>query len=118
MTAGPGDQLAAYVSAVLMRHVRQEHRNGRRVPDGVVALALDLSSGGQRRPILDTRAGRRDAPSMPPLAVDYATAAAALGVSPRTIRRRVAAGALPVVGTGTGRRIPAAALAAYAQERP
>ena len=47
----------------------------------------------------------------------YAQAAEALGVSPKTIARRVKAGALAVVVDGGIRRIPDAALARYVEAR-
>ena len=47
----------------------------------------------------------------------YGQAAAILGVSPKTIARRVKARALPVVVDGGIRRIPAEALNAYVASR-
>lgn len=110
------DQLAAHLVAAIVAHVRQLHRDGQPVPAGLWHLARMLADARHSPPNVDAGHRRRDAPAMPPVTVDYATAAAALGVSPRTISRRVHAGELPVVGTGRGRRIPTAALAAYAQE--
>ena len=111
------DPLVPWVVAVIMRAVAEGHRNGQRVPAGAVDVARMLARAGQSRPILDAQPSPVDSRPMPPIAVDYATAAAALDVSVRTVRRRVAAGVLPVIGTNHGRRIPVAALASYAEEQ-
>ena len=118
-TAGAGEQLAAHLVTAVMAHVQQLHRDGRPVPPGLVDLARMLATARHFPPELDGAPSRVDRDHVPPLTVDYAAAAAALDVSVRTVSRLVADGALPVVGVGRGRRIPAAALTAYAtQESP
>lgn len=54
---------------------------------------------------------------MTPRLLTYQQAADALNVSPKTIARRVKAGALPVVVDGGVRRIPEQALTEYVQAR-
>lgn len=115
MTGRSGeDVVVSHLVAALMAHIRQLNRDGVPVPAGLLDLAALLARARHSPPNLDGPRGGRDAPAMPPLAVDYATAAAALGVSERTISRRVASGELPVIGSSHGRRIPVAALTAYA----
>lgn len=105
-----GERLAAHLSASLVEHVRRCARDGVPAPAGFLELAQMLANARQRPPELDGPASTVEPAGMPPEFVDYATAAAVLGVSVRTVSRRVAAGRMPVVGSGTGRRIPAAAL--------
>ena len=110
------DRLASWLVGVIMRAVTEGHRNGQRVPVGAVDVARLLANTRHNPPRMDVPASTVDAAVMPPVAVDYATAAAVLGVSCRTVSRRVAAGQLPVTGSGRGRRILVAALVAYAEE--
>jgi excisionase family DNA binding protein len=110
----PAEELALHVSAALVAHVRQLHRDGLPVPPGLLDFARLVATARHTPPEVDRRPSRVDRVPMPPIAVDYATAAAALGVSVRTVSRRVAAGALPATGTGRGRRIPVNALTDHA----
>jgi excisionase family DNA binding protein len=60
---------------------------------------------GHERPLLDDAAAAAEA-----VAVGYEGAAARLGVSARTVRRKVAAGQLPAVRVGRRVVVPVAAL--------
>jgi excisionase family DNA binding protein len=110
-----------HLLAAVSAHLVSLRRDGVPVPPEVPALATVLRSGGQRVP--ESANVRRSHTAAAPsasevLAVDYRTAAQRLGVSVRTLKRRVAAGELPVVEIGGCRRIRESDLEAYVASLP
>jgi excisionase family DNA binding protein len=110
-----GELLAEHLVAAIVRHVRQLARDGMPVPPGLLDLASIVANASHSRPEFDRSPSDVDSSHMPPIAITYEAAAAAHGVSVRTIRRRVHAGELPVIGTGRGRRVLVAGLTGEAQ---
>lgn len=103
-----------HLGRALAEHRRWCRVNAVPVPAAVDAL-LDLlaASGGQDGPVL-----RAVPPAAQTLAVDYEGAAVRLSVSPRTVRRLVAAGDLLTVRVGRRRLISVEALEAFARGGP
>jgi excisionase family DNA binding protein len=103
--------IAAHLRAALAAHMRQCHRDAIPVPPELAALLESLAArSGQERPILATQG---DAPDADAVLLGYAAAAARLGISARTVRRRVTEGRIPVVRDGRRRLIRAADLKTY-----
>jgi excisionase family DNA binding protein len=95
---GDDDAAVRHVNAAVTAHIRQLQRDGRHVPPG---LARYMATSGHERPDLDVP---------PPLAVSCQEAARLLGVSVRTVRRRVRARLLPSVRIGRRVLVPVAIL--------
>ncbi|MDI6912203.1 helix-turn-helix domain-containing protein [Nocardioides sp.] len=118
----------AQLTAALRAHVRQLRRNGGwPAPDLLLLLRSLEARSGQERPELAHRSTPAHSEAEPAdgagtrraelIALTYGQAAQRLGISERTVRRRVVSGELPVIRLG-GRvcRIPAAALDAIAEQ--
>jgi excisionase family DNA binding protein len=104
-----GSTFSRHLARALAEHARWCQRNGIELPAELAALLDALAAnGGQWRPSLDGTGA--------PL-LSYAEAGERLGVSARTVRRRVEAGELPAVGKGRGRRVPAEELRAWQSSR-
>lgn len=93
------DETASHLAQALSAHCLEMRKNGRIVPSTVTALlravaTTDAATPGQSRPTLADAAGRL---------LTYSQAAGLLGVSDRTIRRWVRAGALRPVSWAGGR---------------
>ena len=102
--------------SVLLTEARQAA-----VCDGVrwsakLEAALLLAIRGHSRPTLALADDRSD--DLDVLTLNYGAAAARLGVSPRTLRRLIAAGELPVVMVGGHPRIRTADLVGYVERLP
>lgn len=102
------DTLSAHISRALVEHLRWCRRNGVAEPPELAALLAALS--GQERPNLATQGERADPDAV---LLGYAAAGARLGISARTVRRRVAEGRIPVVRDGRRRLIRVSDLDAY-----
>lgn len=111
-----------HVAAALAAHCVELRRNGFAVPEELRTLVDVLLAGrlagdrgvrvagsGLGRPMGD---GGAVAGEGERVLLGYDLAAARLGVSPRTVRRMVADGRLPVVRVRRRRLVPAAAVAA------
>lgn len=102
--------------AALRIYMAQQRRNGVVLHPDLLELMRSVEArSGQERPRIAPPSAAPDTAAMPPILVDYAAAALALGVSVRTVRRRVAEGRLPTVTLGRARRIPTSALLDLAQ---
>ena len=99
--------VAGYVTAALVHYDRDVmSRNGSAYPPPVLALLVEMAA---RRGHVGPELVPRGTPGGP-LAVPYATAAELLGISARTVRRRVADGSLPSVRIGSRRLVSVPAL--------
>jgi len=97
-----------YAARVLGDFTRRCREAGVYVPLDVAALAALLANGRQSAPQLDTEDGGMDR-----LLVSYEQAARVLNVSPRSLSRLVAAGAIPRVRVGGTQKIAVDDLRAY-----
>jgi excisionase family DNA binding protein len=100
-----------HLLAAVTAHVRRLQRDGRSVPAGLAMLLV--APDGQGRTPVGEIAESADGGGMTPLALDYRSAGAVLGVSERTTRRLVRAGELPSVNVGGCPRVRMADLVAY-----
>ncbi len=99
LLAGLDAELAAHVATALLRYKRWLHDINRPQPDGFAELlksSIRVAKSGQSHPVdAATRQRVRMARLLSP-----ADAAAVLGISERTLRRRVADGTLPARHVG------------------
>jgi excisionase family DNA binding protein len=93
-------------------HLRWCRRNGIPAPTEMAAF-LDalVARRGQERPTFAAAA-----PPVQPASMGIESAAQALGVSPRTVRRLVASGRLSSFQSGRRRLIPSDAVTKYVEE--
>src|SRR5690606_29369659 len=101
-------ELAAHVAIAVSRHLHAARREGVAVPAGLREFRdalVAMAKGGQERPALASPVDDRQGG---PVSFSYADAAAATGVSVRTLRRRAAEGSLRTVRVGRRVLIPAA----------
>jgi excisionase family DNA binding protein len=100
------------LQAALARQATELRRNGYRLTPALAALLDGLAAGtGQSRPALGGMPSPVD--DEPVTLLHPRSAARRLSVSPRTVRRWVAAGRLAAVGSGRGRRIVAASVESF-----
>ena len=105
------DHTRAHLARAIDTHRRWCRVNAMAVPPLLHQMSVALAASGvQSRPA--------DAPPLPTsdhrvMALTYDDAAAVLSVSPRSIRRLVAVGELPVISIGGCKRISRDALADY-----
>lgn len=85
----------AHLAVALRRHLRRLHRDGLTPPAHLADLA-DLLLSGQERPKLAVPCA---GPEAEPL-IGVSGAAGLLGISPRSLRRLAASGAIPQVRIG------------------
>ena len=117
---GRGDEpgaVLAHLALAMIRHVRQLHQEGQRVPALVDELTGFLAQCVRTRlattPLDGLRWAADDGRVARRLLVTKAEAAEQLGVSVRTIERLVAAGRLPLVHVEGAARLRQADLEAY-----
>jgi excisionase family DNA binding protein len=119
----------AQLGAALEAYARQLRRNGGYLAPDLLALMRSVEArNGQERPKfarLDDSPHSRVQPaegagaSLAAIGLTYVQAAERLGVSERTVRRRVADGELPVVRLGARTcRVPLAAITELVREEP
>lgn len=105
------EQTRAHLARALSDHVRRCKVNGWPVPASIRQLeATFAASDGHGRPSDAVLAPPADSG---PVALTYDEAAHLLAVSPRTVRRLVAADALPAISIGGSRRITREAVTEY-----
>jgi excisionase family DNA binding protein len=106
------------IAAALALGRRELRRSGTAVPSSfdellsVLAARPEAAPSGQQRPQLD-----HNPPLPEPLLVDYREAARRLGISERTLRRRVASGDLRAVRIGRRALLRVSDLREYGTER-
>jgi excisionase family DNA binding protein len=108
------EQVGAHLTAALTAHIRGCRRDAIPVPAELAAfLEVLAASRGPQRPVLAAERRTADAEAV---LLSYAAAGARLGISARTVRRRVAEGRLPVVRDGRRRLIRIEDVAGYGRE--
>ena len=109
LVLGPG--LRQHLRRMLLVYEGDLRRNGVSLPPelGELLQLVTTANGGHIRGDRVTIAPRRAEAVL----MTYDQAAEMLGRSPRTVRRMVARRQLRAVGSGSGRRIPAAEVARY-----
>lgn len=118
LVLGLDEVLTAHLRRSVMDHRRWCRANGVPFPVGLDELVAVLADqGGLGRPQFDLFGDDSDSGHMV-LALEYAETAARLHVSERTVRRLVAAGALPAVDIGGCKRVRTSDLAAYVEGLP
>ncbi|WP_158305622.1 MULTISPECIES: helix-turn-helix domain-containing protein [unclassified Nocardioides] len=117
----------AQLTAALTGYVRQLRRNGGYpAPDLLLLMRSVQARSGQERPKLAPGARPSHSDSEPAdgagagpevIGLTYGQTAQRLGISERTVRRRVTSGELPVIRLGARvARIPASAVDALAEQ--
>jgi excisionase family DNA binding protein len=106
LVASTDPALVPHLSLAVSKHLKWCRHNGLPAPAGMVDLLSALEDrGGQSGTSVAFE------PSLPDARlVGYKEAAAVLGVSVKTVQRRVRAGRLPAVSVGARRLIPVSAL--------
>ena len=99
------DRLRKHLARALADHLQWCRRNAVAAPPELSALLASLSDSDADRGGQAWSNQRDDALLRDGLCVTYSAAAAALGVSVRTVRRLVASGRLRAVPVGGSRRI-------------
>lgn len=109
IVASSNPRVAGHLALACAEHLRWCRRNGVSAPVEMVELLSVLQAdSGQGRPSVAFEEAVPDRVLM-----SYEQAAAALGVSVRTVRRMTRDGRLPVVLIGSRRLIPASAVDEY-----
>jgi excisionase family DNA binding protein len=97
---------AGHLAVAIDRHVQALDAFGRAVPPELLELrSVALELAGQERPGADTGGSARETAPMFREWLTPAEVAGQLGVSERTVRRRVASGELPSRAFGRARRV-------------
>jgi hypothetical protein len=109
------NSLRLHVAVAIRAHLRGLRRDGLAPPPGLAELADRLLLSGHQRPELGCWCGGGDAG--PAVLVGAPAAAASLGVSPRSLRRLAATGAVPQVHVGRRVLYRPADLERFATER-
>lgn len=114
LVLGPPEEVRNHLTRALAQHCRWCRTNGITVPAWLSEMVDQLAHAGQPRPtIVPGEFGPHDGDV---LLIDYANAAARLGVSERTVRRLTSTGKLPVVEVAGCKRVRVTDLATYVEE--
>jgi Helix-turn-helix domain len=112
---------AAHLATAIAAHVAQARRDGLDVPAEVIALGRVFEAAATTRhdptPLDGCSCGREAEPVIEPELLTVPQVARVLGMSPRSVERRIASGALPSVDCA-GVRVRRSDLARYIEELP
>lgn len=113
LVLGPPEEVRNHLTRALAQHCRWCRTNGIAVPAWLTEIVVELAQSGQERPVVvPGEFGPHDGDV---LLLDYASAAARLGVSDRTVRRLTSAGSLRSVEVAGCKRIRVTDLVAYVE---